>query len=170
MRQLMPAAARRAACARQRGMTLVEIAVTLAIGALLMSMAAPSLADFWVNHQLREAGNGLLAETLYARAEAIKRNTPIRLAVSGNDLSVRDMADGADGVLLRQRRLADDIRTSGSAQMDFDSRGLLLPLGTEASIDVAKTGVTCSSDLRCPGLRVDGGGSVRLCADKLACT
>lgn len=162
MRQLM----RRA----RRGLTLIELVVTLAIGGILLSMAAPALADFWLNHQLREAGNALLAEALYARTEAIKRNVPTRLVINGADLSVRDMSDGASGVLLRQRRLADGMGVSGTAQVDFDSRGILLPLGTEASMDIGKTGLTCSSDFRCPGLRVDGGGNMRLCADKLACT
>jgi type IV fimbrial biogenesis protein FimT len=37
-------------------------------------------------------------------------------------------------------------------------------------MDIGKSGLTCSSDFRCPGLRVDGGGTMRLCADKLACT
>ncbi len=154
----------------RRGLTLIELVVTLAIGGILMSMAAPALADFWLNHQLREAGNALLAEALYARTEAIKRNVPTRLVISGGDLSVRDMSDGAAGVLLRQRRLADGLSASGAAQIDFDSRGILLPLGTEAATDIVKTGLTCSSAFRCPGLRVDGGGNMRLCADKLACT
>lgn len=162
MRQLMPNL--------QRGVTLIELAVTLVVGALLMSMAAPALADFWTNHQLREAGNNLLAEALYARSEAIKRNVPTRLVINGTELSVHDMSNGADGVLLRQRNLAAGFSTSGSAQVDFDSRGIVLPLGTEAAIDMARTGVTCSADLRCPGLRIDGGGNMRLCADKLACT
>ena len=154
----------------RRGLTLIELVVTLAIGGILMSMAAPALADFWLNHQLREAGNALQAEALYARTEAIRRNVPTRLVINGADLSVRDMSNGAAGVLLRQRRLAEGLSASGAAQIDFDSRGILLPLGTEAALDIAKTGLTCSSEHRCPGLRVDGGGNMRLCADKLACT
>lgn len=154
----------------RRGLTLIELMVTLAIVAMLLSMAGPALGDFWINHQLREAGNSLLAEALYARTEAIKRNAPTRLLISGGDLSVRDMRDGGDGVLLRQRSLAEGMGTSGSALIDFDSRGIVLPLGTEAAVDISRSGMACSSDRRCPGLRVDGGGSMRLCSDKLACT
>jgi type IV fimbrial biogenesis protein FimT len=159
MRQLM-----------RRGLTLIELVVAMAIGAILMSMAAPSLSDFWLNHQLRAAGDTVLGEALYARTEAIKRNVPTRLVISGADLTVRDMGNGAGGVLIRQRRLADGMSATGSAQVDFDSRGIVLPLGTEAAIDIGKSGLTCSADFRCPGLRVDGGGNMRLCADKLACT
>lgn len=155
---------------KHSGLTLIELVVTLAIGGILMSMAAPALSDFWLNHQLRAGGDTLLGEALFARTEAIKRNAPTRLVIDGADLSVRDMRDGADGVLVRQRRLADGMTASGSAQVNFDSRGILLPLGTEAAADISKTGVTCSSDFRCPGLRVDGGGGIRLCSDKLACT
>ena len=155
---------------RARGLTLIELVVTMAIGVFLMSMAAPALGDFWLNHQLRAAGDALLSEALYARTEAIKRNAPTRLVIDGAELSVRDMRDGGDGVLIRQRRLAEGMSAAGSARVDFDSRGILLPLGTEATADIAKSGLTCSSDNRCPGLRVDGGGNMRLCADKLACT
>lgn len=155
---------------KRHGLTLIELVVSLAIGIFLMSMAAPALSDFWLNHQLRAAGDALLGEALYARTEAIKRNVPTRLVINGADLSVRDMSNGVDGVLIRQRRLADGMSASGSAQVDFDSRGILLPLGTEAAADIGKTGLTCSADFRCPGLRVDGGGNMRLCADKLACT
>lgn len=154
----------------RHGLTLIELVVTMAIGGILMSMAAPALSDFWLNHQLRAAGDMLLGEALHARTEAIKRNAPTRLVINGADLSVRDMSNGAAGVLIRQRRLADGMSAAGSGQVDFDSRGILLPLGTEAAADIAKSGVTCSSEHRCPGLRVDGGGNMRLCADKLACT
>ena len=163
MRQLTPA--RRHA----RGLTLIELMATLAIGAILMGMAAPYLRDYLVNTRLREAGNALLAETLYAQAEALKRNASTRLAIDGSAIEVRDMSVGDGGTVLRTRQLSDGVAASEAAQISFGSRGTPLPFGTAVAIDLVKSGVTCSADQRCPGLRVDGGGGVRLCGNQLDC-
>lgn len=161
---------RQAGRAAQRGLTLIEMAATLAIGVILMGMAAPALFDMLANGQLREAGNALLTETLYAQGEAIKRNVPTRISFNGRQIEVRDMSQGNAGTVLRTRVLAQDLSVSTNTTINFDSRGTTLPFGTDVAIDIERTGVVCSSDMRCPGLRVDGGGGVRLCADKLNCS
>lgn len=153
----------------RQGLTLIELMATLAIGVILFGMAAPYLGDYMVNTRLREAGNALLAETLYAQGEALKRNVSTRLAIDGGEIQVRDMSAGGDGVLLRRRLLGDGLTAHAAAQIDFSSRGMPLPFGTATAIDIDKSGVTCSAEQRCPGLRVDGGGGVRLCANSLDC-
>lgn len=159
MRQLSP----------RRGMTLIELMASLAIGAILFGMAAPFLRDYVVNARLREGGNALLAEALYAQGEAIKRNVSTRLLINSSELQVRDLSTGGDGTLLRTRLLTDGLAASAAAQVDFSSRGTPLPFGTAVAIDLAKGGVTCSADQRCPGLRIDGGGGIRLCGNQLDC-
>lgn len=153
----------------RRGLTLIELMATLAITVVLFGMAAPYLGDYMVNTRLREAGNALLAETLYAQGEALKRNVSTRLAVDGGEIQVRDMSAGGDGVLLRRRLLGDGLTARAAAQINFTSRGMPLDFAATA-IDIEKSGVTCSAEQRCPGLRVDGGGSVRLCANSLDCS
>lgn len=154
-----------------RGLTLIELMATLAIGAILLGMAAPYLSDYITNTRLREGGNALLAETLYAQAEAIKRNASTRLTVSGSTVTVLDMSTGgANGTVLRTRLLSDNVGVANAAQVNFGSRGTPVPFGTAVSIDLLKTGVTCSAELRCPGLRIDGGGGVRLCGNQLDCS
>jgi len=165
MRQLRPP--RRAL----RGLTLIELMATLAIVAILLGMAVPYLSDYITNARLREGGNALLGEALYAQAEAIKRNATTRLAVSGSTVTVRDMSSGGDdGTLLRTRLLSENVGVANAVQVDFGSRGTPLPFGTAVAIDLLKTGVTCSAELRCPGLRIDGGGGVRLCGNQLDCS
>ena len=155
--------------ARRQGLTLIELLVTLAISVILFGMAVPYVGDYMVNTRLREAGNALHAETLYAQGEALKRNMTTRLIVDGSDIQVRDMSAGDEGALLRRRALGEGLSVQAAAQVDFNSRGMPVPFGTATAIDVAKSGVTCSAELRCPGLRVDGGGTVRLCANQLEC-
>jgi type IV fimbrial biogenesis protein FimT len=152
-------------------MTLIEALVGVAISVVLLGMAAPYLGDFSQAARLRQSGDALLAEALYAQSEAIKRNSTVRLHVAASVVQVRDMSSGGTGTLLRERVLLDGIGIGdATADVDFGSRGTPLPWGTGASVDLAKSGLTCSADLRCPGLRIDGGGGIRLCANQLSCT
>ncbi len=167
MRQLMR---RRAARALARGLTLIEMMATLAISAILLGMAAPYLYDMLANGQLREGGNTLLSETLYAQGEAIKRNATTRIRFDGNQIEVRDMSQTADGVVLRQRVLGQGLSVAANVTISFSSRGTTLPLGADAEVDIVRSGLVCTAEMRCPGLRVDGGGGVRLCPDKLNCS
>jgi type IV fimbrial biogenesis protein FimT len=65
-----------------RGFTLIEIMVALAIVAILMSIAVPSFRDASLSSQLRSAANNLVASATVARSEAFKRNTPMTMCVS----------------------------------------------------------------------------------------
>jgi len=58
----------------ERGVTLIELMVTIAIGGILLTVGAPMLSDYIANSRLRAAGEALLSEALYAQQEAIKRN------------------------------------------------------------------------------------------------
>ena len=153
---------------RRHGMTLIELMATLAIAAVLFGTAAPYLGDYINNTRMRQAGNSLLAEALHAQGEAIKRNASTRLRVAGGVIQVLDISGGGDPVLLRSRQLSEGLTATSTVQVDFGSRGTPLPFGTGASIDLARSGTTCSAELRCPGLRIDGGGGIRLCVNRLA--
>ncbi len=154
---------------RAAGLTLIELLVAMAVAAFLLAMGAPYFGDYMINARLREGGNTLLAETLFAQSEAIKRNGNVRLVISGATLSVSDFSTSADGVLVRSQTLAEGL-DAGSASINFGSRGTTLPFGTSYSVDLSKSGVTCSSNFRCPGLRIDGAGGMRLCGNRLVCS
>ena len=149
-------------------MTLIELLVGLSIAAMLLAVGVPYLGDFMANSRLREGGNMLLAETLFTQSEAIKRNGTVRLTVNGASLRVTDFSTNVLGVLVREHRLPDGL-DAGAATIDFGARGTPLPFGTGVAIDLTKSGATCSSEFRCPGLRFDGAGGVRLCSNKLSC-
>ena len=153
--------------AGQRGLTLIELMVGLAIGAFLMLTAAPYFADFATNSRLREAGNLLYGEALIAQSEGVKRNATVRLSTSGTTLQVIDRSDITTPVVLRTRVLPVNVTTE-TATVDFGSEGRPVPFGTSASINLAISGATCTSDIRCPGLRVDAGGAIRLCGNQLS--
>jgi type IV fimbrial biogenesis protein FimT len=152
----------------ERGMTLIELMVALVIMGMLMVSAGPFFGDYVTNSRLREGGNTVLTEALMAQSEAIKRNTTIRLSTDGATVRALDMTDPLAPVVLRERTLAGNV-SAATATLDFGSEGRPVPFGTAGSINLSMAGVTCSSDLRCPGLRVDAGGAIRLCGNQLVC-
>jgi len=168
MRQLKRLAPRRH---HQQGLTLIELMVALAISALLVVAAAPFLGDYLANSRLREAGNALYAETLFAQSEAQKRNARVRVSVAGSNIRTLDMSGGGTGELLRESNLAAPVRAAVDTAFEIGSNGRPAPAGGVAAADVAVNlvldGLACTADRRCPGLRVDTGGAVRLCGDYL---
>lgn len=152
----------------QNGLTLIEVMVAMVIGVVLLATGAPYFNDLISNSRLRENGNLLLTETLIAQSEAIKRNTIVRLSTGGTTIQVIDMTAPAAPVTLRERNTSGGV-TVPNATLDFGSEGRPTPFGTSGAIDVSASGVVCSSDLRCPGLRVDAGGAVRLCGNQQSC-
>jgi type IV fimbrial biogenesis protein FimT len=148
-----------------QGLTLIELMVGLSIMAMLALAAAPFFSDFGTNSRLRESGNTLFGEAMFAQSEAIKRNRPVRLSSAGSTITVADMTDPANPVTLRTSTLSQGV-TAANASVTFGTQGWPSNL-TAVAINLSHAVATCSSDHRCPGLRVDAGGAVRLCGNQL---
>jgi type IV fimbrial biogenesis protein FimT len=73
----MTRAAKRAAT---RGVTLVELAVVLAVAAVLFAVAAPNLHALVTAQQLRTASGELFDAISLTRAQAVARNERVKLA------------------------------------------------------------------------------------------
>lgn len=63
----------------QTGVTLVELVVTIAVLAILVTMAAPSFADLAQRSALRGAADNVVAVVALAKEEAIKRDQMVRV-------------------------------------------------------------------------------------------
>jgi type IV fimbrial biogenesis protein FimT len=151
----------------RRGLTLVELMVAFAIASLLALAATPFFSDYGVNSRLREGGNLVYAEALFAQSEGIKRNRTVQLSTAGGALAVFDLADPANPVVIRNRRLPDNVSVAQST-VNFGSSGWPTDLNA-VSINLSHDTAVCDADHRCPGLRVDAGGAIRLCSNKLSC-
>jgi type IV fimbrial biogenesis protein FimT len=160
---------------RSRGVSMIEVVVVLAITAAGVGMAVPYYKDYSVNARLREAGMALLSEAMAAQSEAIKRNGPVRLVVSGavsaNSGSVITVVDSANpGTPLRTRALGHSLYGTNTT-ITFGGSGALAPLGAAVPglVEVSMDNITCTTDLRCPALVVQIGGGMKFCKDKNSC-
>lgn len=68
----------------QRGVTLIELMIGLAILAVLLFLAVPSFTVFLQNQQIRNASESTLQGLNLARAEALRRNAPVRFQFVSN--------------------------------------------------------------------------------------
>ena len=68
----------------QRGVTLIELMIGLAIVALVLFVAVPSFGIFLQNSQIRNAAGSVLDGLQLARNEAIRRNSPVRFQFVSN--------------------------------------------------------------------------------------
>jgi type IV fimbrial biogenesis protein FimT len=67
-----------------RGVTLVEIIVTLAILGMMILATLPSIGSWLRNSQIRSAAEAIQNGLGKARSEAVRRNTPVRFSLVTN--------------------------------------------------------------------------------------
>jgi type IV fimbrial biogenesis protein FimT len=76
----------------ERGLSLIEVVVVLAVTAVLAGTAAPGMADFIGSRRLDAAATQLATDIQFVRTDAVARNQPLRL-------SFFNAADGACWVI-----------------------------------------------------------------------
>ena len=63
---------------RPYGFTLIELMITIAVFALLLMVGLPSMNTWLQNQQIRTSAEAVQAGLQLARAEALRRNAPVR--------------------------------------------------------------------------------------------
>lgn len=151
----------------QRGFTIIELMVTVAVAAILLALAIPSFTGFMARARLEGVANELVADLVYARSLAttqksdISTSTPIGFhnisLVTSND--GKSYAISGDGVgQLKVVTLDSRLSLSGSTTVTFDSfRGFSsagsisvssseTPATFEVSVDVMGVAKICTDD------------------------
>lgn len=108
------------------GFTLIELMVTVAVLALLMTIAAPSFRDILESQRMRAAAFDLMADLTLARNEALKRGAipaPVTLSpASAGWVEGWTMTVGTE-TLSKRNQIGAGVTVTGPATLTFDRNG-----------------------------------------------
>ncbi len=81
----------------ERGFTLVELLIALAVAVVLITAAVPSYRQLTISNRLTTAANDVIASINSARMEAIKRNTSTQFCSGNASVNATDTLGTACG-------------------------------------------------------------------------
>jgi len=127
-----------------RGLTLIELMITIIIASILLSIGIPSFNHLIQRNRLTTYANEMVTTVNLARSEAIKRGTPIIISSTGGtnwsqgwDLNIVS----TDELLRTAPALDGDSTFTGSVtSVTFNSRGFTT-LGALASWNLCNADV-----------------------------
>lgn len=83
---------------RERGFTLVELLITMAVALVLIMIAVPSFKNLTLSNKLNTTANDIINAIHVARMEAIKRNSSTQLCSNSSSANTSDTLGGACGI------------------------------------------------------------------------
>ena len=182
---------------RQRGLTAIELLVTLVVLAILIGIAAPSMSRFIGQWRVSNAVNALTGSLRVARTEAIARSRPVvvcRVASSTSTTCLsamgsngfgsgwivfvnydrdanNDFAAATDELLLRQDTPPGitNISLTNAGRFVFLPNGLLNDTSNGINVDASGFSSASATPWARKGLCVTKPGRVRSVADASGC-
>jgi type IV fimbrial biogenesis protein FimT len=165
----------------QRGFTLIELMVTIAIAVILISLAAPSFRSYTAKKKVEGQLAELATDIQFARSEAVSRNQNVRMSFGTNCYVIHIPATSTansscavtGGTSLRTVQILDTSTvtmapTGALTDLIFDTvrgeatLGGLASTETQGSIDV-QTAASVSSSVRLRAV-ISKYGRVQVCS------
>ena len=152
------------ALGRNRGFTLMEMLVTLAVVAIVASLAVPSFQNMIATQRVRSAANDLVTALNLARSEAVKRNRIVTVTPAGTwaDGWTVSYVDGGNTITIQTHEALEGVTMAGTAAISYRADGrrnsgnvnieIVPPAGSGVSkhcIGVSPTGKPVSASGAC---------------------
>jgi type IV fimbrial biogenesis protein FimT len=134
-----------------RGFTVVELMISVSVLAILLALGIPSFREAGLSSQLRSSANDLLASARFARSEAIKQNSPVRLCVS-SDGSTCGSGGWHQGWIVLKGTTVLQSRAAASGGMRITEAGGL----TSVSFEPTGLGATSARFTVCRAIPITG--------------
>ncbi|MEJ7686276.1 MAG: GspH/FimT family pseudopilin [Variovorax sp.] len=142
--------------ARQRGFTLIEAMVVIAISAILMAMAVPSMRQLIESNGVANSVNGFVGSLSFARSEALKRGVSVTMCRSSDAQAASPTCENAQdwqaGWIVFVDFNADGKRNAADGETVLRVQGSLERYG---AVNQNENGVAI------PSLRFDATGLMR---------
>lgn len=178
---------------RGGGFTLIELAIGLAVLAILLGLGVPAFTDFLQNQKIRMRAESLVSGLQAARGDAVQLNTVASFMLSAtapDSGNVAALANNTSGPHWAVRANVLDAATGTAAMTLLDSQNGAEGSGSTSTVLTATTGLvsfnafgnatngateaisikpttgTCVADgghLRCLEVRVSASGQIRMC-------
>jgi type IV fimbrial biogenesis protein FimT len=167
---------------RSHGFTLIEVLFTVAILAVLLSLAAPSMRNVVLDQRVKTVASDVHATLIFARSEAIKRNVYVAVcAMTDSGTGCQNSTDWARGwivyldadgngfpgavsdILKRQDALHDVTLTGTGTNITYQGDGRL-----RAAATTFVTSYAGNNDViaRCVRLDVSGRPNIQVDTNK----
>lgn len=179
---------------RQRGVTLIELAVALSVFGLTLAALLPEVGAWMTTMRIRSAADALQNGLQTARMEALRRNASVRfelVSASGGRLTDAcaaastsaswvvslDAPDGACSAApsptpTAKPRLLAKYAASDAAKVSVKADGSHVVFNAFGQVDAANTDLSTValslSSGRSLQIQVNGGGRIRLCDPNVA--
>jgi len=101
------------------GFTLIELVVTMAVAAILVTVALPNMRAFIQNGRLNTQTNDLIGDLNFARSEAIKRRSNVGICRSTDGVTFAGAGPLGDGRVVFVDANNNDVCDAGEPILRF---------------------------------------------------
>ncbi|SET73573.1 type IV fimbrial biogenesis protein FimT [Marinobacter segnicrescens] len=141
---------------RSAGFTIIELMITLAVLAIILTIGIPSFRTLIENNRVTSQANTLLSAVNLARTEAIKRGTEVTLLAeaggfaNGYCVTVGNYANcgaaeaGNDVIRSFEEPGALILRDGGLTNVSFDGRGFRSAPGAGVNVQIEFQPLSCT--------------------------
>ncbi|EWH00614.1 GspH/FimT family pseudopilin [Halomonas sp. BC04] len=106
---------------RQHGFTLIELLVTIAVMAIMATIAVPGFQSMIASNRLASDYNEILSGLNYARSEAIKRREDVTFKAESTAPWSYEVT--ASNMLRSRTGSSGSVEVSGDLEISFNSKG-----------------------------------------------